>query len=137
MHEEKDSAFAAHAVRHVGQRRLTPAAGNLSGGVGRPPAPQFSKRTRARPNSFLCNADFLRMVGYAALGAAGPRVCDAADLAGATNAGQIKTALPSRTNRVVRCDQLLRIQEELGSAAKFAGKQSYGKFLISRQSLSQ
>jgi len=45
-----------------------------------------------------------------------------ADLAVATNAGQIKTGSASRTDRVAKYNQLLRIEEELGSKAKFAGK---------------
>jgi len=45
-----------------------------------------------------------------------------ADLAVATNAGQIKTGSASRTDRIAKYNQLLRIEEELGSAAKFLGK---------------
>ncbi len=45
-----------------------------------------------------------------------------ADLAVATNAGQIKTGSASRTDRVAKYNQLLRIEEELGSKAKYAGK---------------
>ncbi len=45
-----------------------------------------------------------------------------ADLAVATNAGQIKTGAPCRSERVAKYNQLLRIEEELGSAAVFAGK---------------
>ncbi|MGE5645185.1 MAG: phosphopyruvate hydratase [Acidobacteriota bacterium] len=45
-----------------------------------------------------------------------------ADLAVATNAGQIKTGSASRTDRIAKYNQLLRIEEELGSAAQFAGK---------------
>ena len=44
-----------------------------------------------------------------------------ADLAVALNAGQIKTGAPSRSDRVAKYNQLLRIEEELGSAARFAG----------------
>jgi enolase len=44
-----------------------------------------------------------------------------ADLAVAINAGQIKTGAPSRTDRVAKYNQLLRIEEELGSAASYAG----------------
>ncbi len=44
-----------------------------------------------------------------------------ADLAVAMNAGQIKTGAPARTDRVAKFNQLLRIEEELGSAAKYAG----------------
>lgn len=35
--------------------------------------------------------------------------------------GQIKTGAPSRTDRVAKYDQLLRIEEELGTTARFAG----------------
>ncbi|MFZ9760408.1 MAG: phosphopyruvate hydratase [Candidatus Kapaibacteriota bacterium] len=45
-----------------------------------------------------------------------------ADIAVATNAGQIKTGAPSRTDRVAKYNQLLRIEEELGSSARYAGK---------------
>ena len=44
-----------------------------------------------------------------------------ADLAVATGAGQIKTGSASRTDRIAKYNQLLRIEEELGSAAKFPG----------------
>jgi len=45
-----------------------------------------------------------------------------ADLAVGTGAGQIKTGSASRTDRVCKYNQLLRIEEELGSAARFAGR---------------
>jgi len=45
-----------------------------------------------------------------------------ADLAVATAAGQIKTGSASRTDRIAKYNQLLRIEEELGSAARFPGK---------------
>jgi enolase len=45
-----------------------------------------------------------------------------ADLAVATNAGQIKTGSASRTDRIAKYNQLLRIEEELGSAAIYAGR---------------
>jgi enolase len=44
-----------------------------------------------------------------------------ADLAVATNAGQIKTGAPSRTDRVAKYNQLLRIEHELGAAAEYPG----------------
>ena len=44
-----------------------------------------------------------------------------ADLAVATNAGQIKTGAPSRTDRVAKYNQLLRIEEELGESAVYPG----------------
>src|SRR5205807_776213 len=45
-----------------------------------------------------------------------------ADLAVGTGAGQIKTGSASRSDRVAKYNQLLRIQEELGSAASYAGR---------------
>jgi enolase len=48
-----------------------------------------------------------------------------ADLVVATNAGQIKTGAPARTDRVAKYNQLLRIEEELGAAAKYAGKDAF------------
>jgi enolase len=47
-----------------------------------------------------------------------------ADLAVGTASGQIKTGSASRTDRVCKYNQLLRIEEELGSAARFAGFRS-------------
>ena len=44
-----------------------------------------------------------------------------ADLAVAVGAGQIKTGAPCRSDRVAKFNQLLRIEEELGNAAAFAG----------------
>ena len=48
-----------------------------------------------------------------------------ADIAVATNAGQIKTGAPARTDRVAKYNQLLRIEEELGDTAKFAGRDAF------------
>ena len=48
-----------------------------------------------------------------------------ADIAVATNAGQIKTGAPSRTDRVAKYNQLLRIEEELGDAAIYLGKKAF------------
>ena len=48
-----------------------------------------------------------------------------ADLAVATNAGQIKTGSASRSDRIAKYNQLLRIEEELGDAAMFAGKKIF------------
>jgi enolase len=48
-----------------------------------------------------------------------------ADLVVATNAGQIKTGSASRTDRIAKYNQLLRIEEELGSAAQFAGRKAF------------
>ena len=51
-----------------------------------------------------------------------------ADLAVATNAGQIKTGAPARSERVAKYNQLLRIEEELGEAAIYAGKSAFPRF---------
>ena len=48
-----------------------------------------------------------------------------ADLAVATGAGQIKTGSASRTDRIAKYNQLLRIGEELGASAKFAGREAF------------
>jgi enolase len=48
-----------------------------------------------------------------------------ADLAVATNAGQIKTGSASRTDRIAKYNQLLRIEEELGASAKYAGRKAF------------
>jgi len=44
-----------------------------------------------------------------------------ADIAVATNAGQIKTGAPSRTDRVAKYNQLLRIEEEIGAVSRYPG----------------
>jgi enolase len=51
-----------------------------------------------------------------------------ADLAVATNAGQLKTGAPSRTDRVAKYNQLLRIEEELGDAAVYPGWDAFPRF---------
>ena len=48
-----------------------------------------------------------------------------ADIAVATNAGQIKTGAPSRTDRVAKYNQLLRIEQELGKAARYLGRDAF------------
>lgn len=48
-----------------------------------------------------------------------------ADLAVATNAGQIKTGAPCRSDRVAKYNQLLRIEEELGTSANYAGQSAF------------
>jgi enolase len=48
-----------------------------------------------------------------------------ADLAVATNAGQIKTGSASRTDRIAKYNQLLRIEEKLGDAARFPGRKAF------------
>ena len=51
-----------------------------------------------------------------------------ADLAVATNAGQIKTGAPARSERVAKYNQLLRIEEELADAALYAGRGAFPRF---------
>ena len=48
-----------------------------------------------------------------------------ADLVVATNAGQIKTGAPSRTDRVAKYNQLLRIEEELDFTAQYPGPKAF------------
>lgn len=48
-----------------------------------------------------------------------------ADIAVATNAGQIKTGAPSRTDRVAKYNQLLRIEDELAYVAQYAGRKAF------------
>ncbi len=50
-----------------------------------------------------------------------------ADLAVATNCGQIKTGAPNRTDRVAKYNQLLRIEEMLGTTARYAGRSAFGR----------
>ena len=51
-----------------------------------------------------------------------------ADLAVATDCGQIKTGAPARSDRVAKYNQLLRIEEELGDAAVFAGRSAFPRY---------
>jgi enolase len=53
-----------------------------------------------------------------------------ADLAVATNCGQIKTGAPARSDRVAKYNQLLRIEELLGSAAAYAGASAFPRLAI-------
>jgi enolase len=50
-----------------------------------------------------------------------------ADIAVATNAGQIKTGSASRTDRIAKYNQLLRIEEELGDQARYPGRAAFGR----------
>ncbi len=50
-----------------------------------------------------------------------------ADIAVATNAGQIKTGSASRTDRIAKYNQLLRIEEELGASARYPGRQAFAR----------
>jgi enolase len=52
-----------------------------------------------------------------------------ADLAVATNCGQIKTGAPCRSDRVAKYNQLLRIEEMLMGSAQYAGEAAYAKWL--------
>jgi len=54
-----------------------------------------------------------------------------ADIAVATNCGQIKTGAPARSERVAKYNQLLRIEEELGPQARYAGAGAYPRFTTS------
>ena len=60
-----------------------------------------------------------------------------ADLAVGTNAGQIKTGAPARGERINKYNQLLRIEEQLGPAARYAGRGVFGArpSAVSRQHL--
>jgi enolase len=51
-----------------------------------------------------------------------------ADLAVATNCGQIKTGAPARSDRVAKYNQLLRIEEHLGDSARYAGRAAFPRF---------
>ncbi|WP_332643316.1 phosphopyruvate hydratase [Aeromicrobium sp.] len=53
-----------------------------------------------------------------------------ADLAVATNCGQIKTGAPARSDRVAKYNQLLRIEELLGSAAEYAGVSAFPRLAV-------
>jgi len=52
-----------------------------------------------------------------------------ADLAVAVNAGQIKTGAPARTDRVAKYNQLLRIEDDLGETAVYAGRSAFSRRL--------
>ena len=55
-----------------------------------------------------------------------------ADLAVATNAGQIKTGSLSRTDRIAKYNQLLRIEEDLASASRFPGRNAFHQIALNR-----
>ncbi len=48
-----------------------------------------------------------------------------ADLSVATNAGQIKTGSASRTDRIAKYNELLRVEELLGASARFLGRKAF------------
>ncbi|HAL91195.1 MAG TPA: phosphopyruvate hydratase, partial [Erythrobacter sp.] len=50
-----------------------------------------------------------------------------ADLAVATNCGQIKTGSLARSDRLAKYNQLIRIEEELGDSAAYAGRHCFGR----------
>jgi len=54
-----------------------------------------------------------------------------ADLAVATGCGQIKTGAPARSERVAKYNQLLRIEEQLGDAARYAGRGAFPRYRLS------
>ena len=56
-----------------------------------------------------------------------------ADIAVAMNSGQIKTGAPARTDRVAKYNQLLRIEERLGSAARYAGADAFANLSLDVQ----
>ena len=60
-----------------------------------------------------------------------------ADLAVGTSAGQIKTGSASRSDRVAKYNQLLRIEEELGSAAKYAGARQSSSCVMNTETQNQ
>jgi len=57
-----------------------------------------------------------------------------ADLAVATNCGQIKTGSASRSDRIAKYNQLIRIEQQLGSAAKYAGLKAFSGQKVARKS---
>jgi enolase 1/2/3 len=60
-----------------------------------------------------------------------------ADLAVATNAGQIKTGSLSRTDRIAKYNQLLRIEEDLASASRFPGRNAFHQIALNRSNSRQ
>jgi enolase len=51
-----------------------------------------------------------------------------ADLVVATNCGQIKSGAPARSERVAKYNQLMRIEEELDDAARYAGRSAFPRY---------
>jgi len=60
-----------------------------------------------------------------------------ADLAVATGCGQIKTGAPARSERVAKYNQLLRIEEELGDAARYAGIGAFPRYVAGQDSVEE
>ena len=90
------------------------------------PTRSWSRSTRsARSTETLDAVEMAHKAGYAAvMSHRSGETEDAtiADLAVATNCGQIKTGSLARSDRVAKYNQLLRIEEELGTAARYAGR---------------
>ncbi|MCY4070877.1 MAG: phosphopyruvate hydratase [Chloroflexi bacterium] len=59
--------------------------------------------------------------------------CSIADIAVAMNSGQIKTGAPARTDRIAKYNQLLRIEEQLGGAARYAGSSAFANLNLDVQ----
>jgi len=60
-----------------------------------------------------------------------------ADLAVAVGSGQIKTGAPARSERVTKYNQLLRIEETLGDAARYAGDLAFPRFAVADEQLAR
>ena len=60
-----------------------------------------------------------------------------ADLAVAVGSGQIKTGAPARSERVAKYNQLLRIEETLGDAARYAGDLAFPRFSVGDEPLAR
>jgi enolase len=60
-----------------------------------------------------------------------------ADLAVATGCGQIKTGAPARSERVAKYNQLLRIEEELADAARYAGVGAFPRYVADQESVEE
>ena len=79
----------------------------------------------------MCSSDLIQMAnraGYTAIvshRSGETEDATIADIAVALNAGQIKTGAPSRTDRVAKYNQLLRIEEELDDVAQYPGMKAF------------
>ena len=134
----RDGVALAEERRHIAEKQLAliahafvPAkkAGEGQRDSGRlapvPPNPTlllFGWHFHSAAPGFLqlvCNLDVLNGIAKRGEGAA--------DLAVATGCGQIKTGALARTDRLAKYNQLLRIEEELGESARFAGAAVLGR----------
>lgn len=82
---------------------------------------QWSLTVQARPKihslvSICCNSFYIHNLSNRF------NFCFSADLVVGLSTGQIKTGAPCRSERLAKYNQILRIEEELGSGAKYAGK---------------